>query len=280
MNSDEWLREQREMAPEEGPPLKIDTTVAHIARVYDYVLGGKDNYKVDRDAYHALLENNSGAGQLAVINREFLQRGVRYLAHEAGIRQFIDVGSGLPTGLNVHQMAQSVDPSAHVVYVDKDPIVLAHGRALLADDQTTVVIRADGAEPDSILDHPDTRRLIDFDQPWALVMCMFLHHVTDEQDPVGVVNRYKERMISGCYFLESSLLSEDNEKANSLQHDMQEKIHTGYLRPWPVMKAYFEGLEMVEPDLVYASDWRPYLDTSHRDSPWVTALAGGLGRKP
>jgi S-adenosyl methyltransferase len=263
----------------ERAPVGIDPTIPSVARIYDYVLGGKDNFEVDRKTYFALVEQFPGLGIVTRTNREFLQRTVRFLADEGGIRQFIDVGSGLPTAQNVHQMAHSVDPTARVVYVDKDPIVLAHGRALLADNDTTAFIQADGGDPASILDHEDTRRLIDFDKPWALIMCAFLHHLSDEQDPAGTVRQYKDRMVSGCYLASSNLLGGDHERGDELETSLLKYLRTGHARPWETHQAYFDGLEFVDPGLVYAAEWRPFLDTE-REHPWATILTGGVARKP
>jgi hypothetical protein len=282
--SSEWLRHATEQCRADHAagnlPPDIDVTVPSIARIYDYALGGKDNFEVDRRALEQIMrEHGESVVRLAHINRAFLQRGVRFLA-DAGIRQFLDVGSGLPTARNVHDIAHEVDPHAHVVYVDRDPIVLAHGRALLADDTTTTVIKADVRDPDSILDHPETRRLIDFERPWALVMCLLLHHLTDEENPVGVARRFTERMVSGSYLLTCNALSDDHEESAKLESSSQRYAATGYFRPWSVQRQYFEGLDLVDPGLVYAADWRPDETTKDRDNPWLTVLAGGAGRKP
>ncbi len=163
----------------------IDVTIPSVARMYDYYLGGKDNYAVDRAACEELDQVVPSTRALAVNNRRFLRRVVRWLAEEQGVRQFIDHGSGLPTQDNVHEVAQRVAPDARVVYIDNDPIVLAHGRALLEENRNTAVIQADMRDTDGILGHPEVTRLIDFDRPVAALFVSVLHCIPDEDDPAA-----------------------------------------------------------------------------------------------
>jgi hypothetical protein len=274
------LAEYRARSDEPSPAADIDLSKPSVARIYDYLLGGHDNFEVDRLAADTLNKKyNGGATEVCVTNRRALQRAVRYLAAEAGIRQFIDIGSGLPTQKNVHEIAHEVDPDARVVYVDKDPIVLAHGRALLADNRTTSVARADAADPDSILDSEDTRALIDLDRPWAVLMASVLHHLTDEQNPAGVTRRIIERMPSGSYLFTVNLLREDHPQADAaLEADVVQQVGSGYMRTWDQLRSYYDGLELVEPGLVYANDWRPTIPNAV-EGPWATVMVAGLGRK-
>jgi hypothetical protein len=184
---------------QEHAPQGIDTTKPSVSRVYDFMLGGKDNYEVDRRMAAMALQVAPDAPEAARANREFLARVVRHLTAEAGIRQFLDIGSGLPTQGNVHEIAQSVDPGTRVVYVDHDPIVLVHGRALLAVDDTTTVVEADLKHPDGILGHPEVGRLIDFTEPVGLLMFGILHHLADDEDPGGITARIMDRLPSGSY---------------------------------------------------------------------------------
>ena len=161
----------------------IDTTVPSTARMYDYWLGGHDNFAADRAAALKVSEAAPEAQLMAVENRRFLRRAVRYLAADAGITQFLDIGTGLPTQGNVHQVAQDINPAARVVYVDNDPMVLAHSRALKTGGNT-VVIEADLRDPRAILDHPGTRKLIDFGQPLAVLLVAVLHFISDDDGPV------------------------------------------------------------------------------------------------
>jgi len=264
--------------PVELPP-EIDTTVPSVARGYDYGLGGKNNFEVDRRGVDALLKAFPGALELGRANRNFLQRGVRHLVGEAGIRQIIDIGSGLPTVGNVHEIAHQIDPTVRVVYVDHDPIVLAHGRALLADNNTTTVIQADAADPATIFDDPVTREYIDYDQPYAVLLSAILHHLSDEQDPTGITTYVKNRLTPGSYLLVGNFLDDDDPRAKSVQEIINNGFGTGFFRTWGQQRAYFEGLEMVEPGLVYANDWRPDRHTT-KDGPWHTFNCGGIGRKP
>ena len=169
---------------------KINTSVPNPARIYDYLLGGKDNFPADREVAEQLLAIAPVAHDVVEDNRAFLRRAVRVLTREAGIRQFIDLGSGLPTQGNVHEIVQAIAPDARVVYVDNDAMVVTHGRALLAGDNT-VAIQADLREPEVILGHPEVRELIDFDQPVALLLMAILHFIPDEQDPWGIVARFR-----------------------------------------------------------------------------------------
>ncbi|OLT13163.1 hypothetical protein BJF78_22725 [Pseudonocardia sp. CNS-139] len=262
----------------EAPP-EIDVTVPSVARMYDYILGGRDNYAVDREAVEGLMRENPGAQALAVDNRAFMRRAVRFLVEVAGIRQFVDIGSGLPTRQNVHQIAHSVDPGARVVYVDNDPIVLAHGRALLADNATTTVIDADAADPAAIFDNPETRKFIDVDRPYAVVMVGLLHWIPDADDPAGTVAYIRHLMPSGSYLAATNLLADDDPRADGVEKSLTSRVGGGFFRPWEKHREYFEGLRLVEPGLVYANDWRPDRWPSSDDS-YATLLTGGVGRKP
>src|SRR6266511_2738859 len=179
-------------------PSQIDTMKAHPARIYDCLLGGKDNYPVDREAAEQVLAAVPTARHMARANRAFLQRAVRFLAGEAGIRQFLDIGTGFPTQGNVHEVAQGVTADARVVYVDNDPIVHVHSNALLACDNTIVVL-ADLREPDAILSHPHVRQVIDFGQPMALLLVAILHFIRDAEDPAGIIARFRDAMAPDSY---------------------------------------------------------------------------------
>lgn len=261
-------------------PPDIDLSRPSIARVYDYVLGGKEHFEIDRRAANAFLNVVPQAAQIAKDNRNFLRRAVRFLVGEAGVRQIIDIGSGLPTEGNVHEIAREFDPTVRVVYVDKDPVVLAHARALLSSDSTTIVITADLLTPDAIFDDMATRELIDYDEPFAVLTAGILHHLSDEQDPYAVAAAIKDRLGAGCYLLVSNFLDDDEPRAKALERAFLEGgLGTGRFRTWPELRGYFDGLEMVEPGLVYANDWRPD-DLTPADSPVHTLYAAGIGRKP
>lgn len=184
---------------DEWAPSTIDTTKPSVARVYDFMLGGKDNFASDRNVAEMALGIAPDAPEAARASRAFLRRVVRYLAASAGVHQFIDLGSGLPTQGNVHEIAQRVDPRARVVYVDNDPIVLAHGRAILSQPDTTAVIEADIGDPDAVLESAKVRRLIDFDEPVGLLMFSILHHLADAERPSELTARYRDRLPSGSH---------------------------------------------------------------------------------
>src|SRR3954463_12360796 len=175
--------------PYDGPDNhpEFDTSKPTIARVYDALLGGKDNFAADREGAATYLKYVPDAGRCAIDNRDALVKGVRYLVRRAGIDQFLDIGSGLPTVKNTHQTAQEINPEARVVYVDNDPIVLAHGRALLATNNTTTVITADMRDPGVILADPDLGRLIDFSRPVAVLFVAVFHFIRDSEDPAGIL---------------------------------------------------------------------------------------------
>lgn len=266
-------------ASDEGLLPDLDLTKPSIARVYDYLLGGRDHFDVDRRAAIAILNAVPEANQLARDNRSFLQRGVRYLVGEVGIRQLIDIGSGLPSAGNVHEIAHKIDPTVRTVYVDNDRMVLMHARALLANSDTSVPIMADLREPSTIFDHPDTKRLIDFDQPFAVLLGGVLHHLHDHEDPFGVTAHIRGRLGDGCYLLASNFLAEEDHRAASLERAFLEGgLGHGRFRTWEEQRRYFEGLELVEPGLVYANDWRPD-ETTDRGNSVHKLLAAAIGRK-
>jgi hypothetical protein len=201
---------------------KIDTSRAHPARMYDYLLGGKDNFDADRAAIAALLKSVPNARTGARENRAFLGRAVRYLTAEVGIRQFLDIGSGLPTAGNVHEVAQSVAPESRVMYLDNDPIVMAHARALLVSHPAgrTAYVQADLHDPEAILALPAVRETLDFGQPVALMLLAVLHFFPDEEDPHGIVATLLRALPPGSYLVASHVTSDYNDPdaaANGVQ---------------------------------------------------------------
>ncbi|AEA25829.1 SAM-dependent methyltransferase [Pseudonocardia benzenivorans] len=256
-----------------------DLSRPSIARVYDYVLGGKQHFEVDRRAAQSIFDALPDAPLLARENRHFLRRGVRYLVAEAGIRQILDIGSGLPTEGNVHELAHEVAPDARVVYVDNDPGVLAHGRALLGRDPSTAVITADLRDPDSIFGNDAVGRLIDTGEPYAILLSGIVQHLGDDEDPCGIVATLRDRLPAGGYLLLSHFLDDDEPRAKRLERGfLQGGLGTGRFRTWDELRRFFDGLELVEPGLVYANDWHPDAATP-TDSPVHTLCAGAIGRK-
>jgi hypothetical protein len=274
------------MDPQTVPP-GVDATVPSIARVYDVFLGGKDNFAVDREVAAAVNQIHPNGGVMAGVNRGLLGRVVRHLTRDVGIRQFLDLGSGLPTRGNVHQIAQSVDPDTRVVYVDIDPMVLAHGRALLADNQTTTVILADIRRPDEILDHGQVKKFIDFNQPVGLLAFAILHHFTDEEDPAGVAATLRDAVPSGSYLGLSHFFNPGDEnpeaarEAETVEKTFTEKLGTGRFRTRAEIMSYFGDWELIEPGLVLSGDWRPDSDTPAVERTLTyNTFAAGVARKP
>ncbi|MGW3349357.1 SAM-dependent methyltransferase [Nonomuraea rubra] len=270
----------------ERAPQGIDTTRPNVSRVYDFMLGGKDNYEADRRMAQLALEVAPDAPEAARANREFLGRVVRFLAAEAGIRQFLDIGSGLPTQGNVHEIAQAAAPGTRVVYVDNDPIVLVHGRALLAVGDGSTVVEADLRDPDGIIADPEVRRLIDFDRPVGLLMFAILHHLTDEEDPAGIAARMVDRLAPGSYLAVSHFHNpgltypEVSKQAFAAEKIFNETLGTGRWRTREEILAYFDGLDLLEPGLVPLPEWRP--DSDDQAEPGITyhTFVGAVARKP
>jgi hypothetical protein len=259
----------------------LDTKTATAARMYDYVLGGTDNYLVDRQGAAHVADIWPEAFIEARSNRRFLERVVQYLAAERGIRQFIDNGSGLPTQRNVHQVAQEIDPGARVVYVDHDPIVLRHQKvkALVADDQSTAFILEDARQLDSVLDHPDTRRLIRFDEPVGVLFVSFLHFIPDSDDPLGLVRRFMDRMAPGSFLAISHVVAEDREAGRAVGELLSQLTggQFGRVRTTGEVKSVFDGMEVAEPGLVRTAGWRADIPEELLDL--KVFEYGGVGRK-
>jgi S-adenosyl methyltransferase len=243
----------------DGTPA-FDTSVANQARIYDYLLGGKDNYAADRAAAEAALKIYPEWVFTARANRAFLGRVVRYLTAEAGIRQFLDIGTGIPTAGNTHQVAQEIAPETRVVYVDYDPIVLAHARALLTSNEAgaTEYIDADLRDTDPILDRAS--QLLDFSKPVAVTLIAILHAIPDSDDPHAIVARLMERLPSGSY-LAMSLLGTEFMAPETLQEmqGMSSRMVQGQFtyRGRDEVTRFFEGMDLVAPGLVRVEEWRP-----------------------
>ena len=259
----------------------IDTKTASGARVYDYLLGGTDNYAVDRAAADQVEDILPGTKAMARNSRRFLERVVRYLAGDCGIRQFIDNGSGLPTQDNVHQIAQRLNPDSRVVYIDSDPIVVRHQKvSALAENKNTAFILSDASDVQRILDHPDTRRLIDFSQPAAVLYFMFLHFIPDHSDPAGMVRGMMDRLAPGSYLAISHVVSDEARVRQQMTEVSlaNTRGNFGRIRSREEVRAFFDGLEPVEPGLVDIRDWRPDGRSEEQADRWF--VFGGVARKP
>jgi S-adenosyl methyltransferase len=265
--------------PENESPLPFDTSKAHQARVYDYMLGGKDNYAADREAVEAVLKVWPDMPFTPRANRAFLGRVVRYLAAEAGIRQFLDIGTGIPTAGNTHQVAQSIAPESRVVYVDYDPIVLAHARALLSSGAAgaTEYIHADLRDTPAILDQ--AARLLDFTKPVAVTLLAILHVIPDSDDPHAIVTTLLDAVPSGSYLAVSHMGSDllpaqTQQEMSNISHQASQQQYVNRSREQ--VARFFAGTELAEPGLVRVEEWRPEPGTVATGK---SALWGAVGRK-
>ena len=259
-------------------PPEINTSVAHPARVYDYFLGGKDNFAADRALADAVAEAMPSAALMARANRAFLGRAVRYLATEAGVRQFLDVGTGIPTAGNTHELAQAVAPDSRVVYVDNDPMVAAHARALLTSSTggETCCLDADLLDVGELLDQ--ARQKLDFGQPIAVMMLMLLQMIPDSEQPHELVSRLMAAVPSGSYLVISHPASDI--RAQSMAEMAELLTQTGppmAARSHAEVSRFFDGLDLVEPGVVALPTWRP--DSADVPAEYATGWCG-VARKP
>jgi len=264
----QWISEETDLLKPSG------------ARVYDYLLGGAHNFAVDRALAHRLLELHPTGAAVARLNRAFMRRAVLLMV-EQGIRQFIDLGSGIPTVGNVHEVAQKAEPSCRVVYVDHEDVAAAHGRLLLEGNDRAAMLQADVSLPDGVLDAPETTGLIDFTEPVGLLAITVLHYLSPEQNPADVLRRYREAMAAGSYLAISHAASDFRsvrmaEAVDEMRSSSAEGI---YPRSRDEVLALFEGFELIEPGLVTTSQWRPDWSIDPGGNPEDDGLYAGVGRK-
>ncbi|MEU9545497.1 MULTISPECIES: SAM-dependent methyltransferase [Streptomyces] len=254
---------------------EIDTSRPHPARIYNYLLGGTANYEVDQQAGDRLA---SAAPEVRIgvrANRAFLQRAVRYVV-SSGVRQILDVGTGLPTAPNVHETAQEVAPDVRVAYVDNDPIVKAHGDALLSRSGATSIVLADLRDPGAIIDHPDVRRVIDFDEPVALLLVAILHFITEAEKPDQAVAALRDALPVGSFLVLSHATGDfaDRSEAQAVYNNATATMN---LRTHAEVERFFDGFELVEPGLAQVPFWRP--DTPPPTRSGEIGFYGGVARK-
>ena len=254
---------------------RIDTQHAHSARIYNYWLGGKDNYSADREAAEQAIAANPGIVTDVRANRAFLARAVRYLAAECGIRQFLDIGTGLPTASNTHQVAQAADPASRVVYVDNDPVVLVHARALLTStpEGETAYLEADLRDTSAILQA--AAQTLDFGQPIALMLLIILHLIPDEDDPYGIVSTLVQALPVGSYLVLAHPASDIRAaKMAEMTRRVNERMSgpKATMRDRAAITRFFDGLQLLEPGVVQPQHWRP--DPGSLSPPQVTAWCG------
>jgi SAM-dependent methyltransferase len=241
-----------------GTRAGVDASIPNVARIYDYLLGGKENYASDRQAAQELTRLLPEAAAAARHNRDFLQRVVRFLATDAGVRQYIDIGAGLPTGGNVHEIAQRWRPGSHVLYVDNDAAVVSHAQALLADNSTAVAINRDFRTPRAIIDHPATQALINFDEPIAVLLVAVLHFVSDDDNPRELVRQIIDVLPQGSYLVIS------HGTADAMVPSAVRNVRRLYDRADTAsaprsrdnIARFFDGCQLIEPGLVSAEVWR------------------------
>jgi hypothetical protein len=262
---------------------QIDVSRPHTARMYDYYLGGKNHFAADRELADKVLDSMPSARTAARENRAFMGRAVRFLAAEAGVRQFLDIGTGLPTTSSVHEVAQAVTPSARVMYADNDPMVLAHARALLTSspEGRTDYIQADLRDPESVLAHPSVREVLDFGQPVALMLVAILHFIPDEARPEDIVATLLSALPAGSYLVASHGTTEHDPVGPAAgQAAYRASGVTGRARNSDEFaRLAFSGLELVPPGVVLVSEWRPD-GTGPRPSPAEVSVYGGVARRP
>ncbi len=261
-------------------PRSIDISVPSVSRMYDYYLGGSHNFEVDREAARRAMEFMPGLPKIMQANRAFMRRAVRYAA-EQGVSQFLDIGSGIPTFGNVHEVAQTARPGARVVYVDHDPVAVAHSQAVLEGNDDAGVVAADLLKPQEILRSPEVERLIDLNQPVALLLVAILHFVEDEDDPYGAVAELCGALAPGSLLVLTHASYEGiplpPERAGGAV-DVYEHIRNPLImRSREEIARFFEGYDMVEPGLVAMPRWRP--DTAPEDEdPYAFSGFAGVGR--
>jgi len=273
--SEEWLQ----AASRPRLAARVDPSVPNVARVWNYLIGGRDNFEADRQAAKQLVAAAPVMEQVAPASRAFLSRTVTYLAADAGIRQFLDIGTGMPTAGNTHEVAQEVDPACRVVYVDNDPVVLAHARALLKSTPQGACdyIEADLRNPEAIL--AEAARTLDFGKPVALMLLAVLQFIADTENPYALVSRLLAALPSGSYLVVSHPTDDfnPNRQGESIQRYNERVADQATLRGHDETERFFAGLNIVAPGVVAVAEWRPDsdLDTARPSSMWC-----GVARKP
>ena len=256
-------------------PDGIDTDRPSVARLYDFFLGGNHNFAADRELGRRLLQAEPHARHIVAENRKFLGRAVRFLL-ASGVRQFLDLGSGIPTQENVHEIARRGDPLAKVVYVDNDPVAVALSKHILAGDPRAVVINADLRQPESVLTHPEVTSLLDFSEPVGVLMVTVLHFVPDSDDPAGIVHRFARGLVPGSYLVISHATQEAAPGAAAQVQDLYKgTTASAHTRTSAEIARFFDGFELAEPGLVYLPRWRPDAGPpEHPERAWFYAGAG------
>jgi hypothetical protein len=257
-------------------PEGIDLDRPNAARMYDYALGGSHNFAVDREMVERVEAMLPGSSLVAHANRAFLQRAVKFCV-EAGVRQFLDIGSGIPTVGSVHEVAQAVAPDARVVYVDIDAVAVAHGRAILRDNPNATAIHGDARKAADLLGDPEVSALLDLTKPVAVLLIAVLHFIPDVDDPAGIVAGLRDRIASGSYLVLSHGCPDDRPDAADTVRELYKNTSTPLsLRDRSQVRPLFAGFDLVEPGLTWVTSWRPY----EPDEPERREMLVGVARKP
>jgi hypothetical protein len=264
---------------EQSVPASIDPTIPSPARMYDYYLGGKDNYAADREAAEKALSVAPSGRRTARANRYFLMRAVVQMADQ-GVCQFIDLGTGIPTSPSVHELARAIQSDARVLYVDNDAVVTVHNRALLVKDENVRALQADIRDPETILSSPELRELIDFNQPVGVLFVAVLHFVRDQEDPQGIIRAFTNRMVPGSYLALSHITSDGTAPGAvaTIQEVYEQATAPAVFRTEAEIRIFFSDLEMVPPGLTDVTRWTPHTAVFTARPPDLRFLAG-LGRK-
>ncbi|TCO54842.1 SAM-dependent methyltransferase [Actinocrispum wychmicini] len=262
--------------PQTWIPDDVDTAKPSSARIYDYLLGGGHNFEADREIAERFDQALPGSRDIARLNRAFLRRAVVHLA-EQGIRQFLDIGSGIPTVGNVHQIAQNTDPAARVVYVDRDPIAVSHSEMLLGNNDNATIVRGDLRDVEGILDR--TRRMLDFQQPVGLLMVGVLHFVPPDEDPAALLARYRTALAPGSH-LALSHFTADSRPAEmaAMVEVMKRSADPIHPRTRAEFVTFFDGFDLVDPGVVATADWRPAGPSDSTEGPERDQILAGVGR--
>lgn len=261
-------------------PDGVDQELPSSARIYDYLLGGGHNFAADRQVAERFASALPGARDIARLNRAFLRRAVLFMI-SSGVRQFLDIGSGIPTVGNVHEIAQKVDPECRVVYVDSEPVAISHSGLILAGNDRATAIQADLGDPDSILTNPRTTRLLDFTRPIGLLMVGVFHFVPESRDPSAVLAGYRDALPSGSYLALSHFTSDTRPaEMAAMVEVMKSSKDPVYPRSRERITELFDGFELLEPGVVSTPLWRPDSDVDLADSPERDQILAGVGRKP
>jgi S-adenosyl methyltransferase len=265
------------MASAGAAPEGVDIERPSAARLYDWFLGGRHNYASDRELGRQVLDVAPNFKFVATQNRAFLGRAVRFLL-ASGIRQFLDLGSGIPTQDNVHEVVHRAYPSAHVVYVDNDPVAVAHSRYILQGNDNAAVVRADIREPDAVVGRREVLRLIDFSEPVAVLFVAILHFIPDSDEPHALVGKFRDHMAPGSYLVVSHGTQDVAATAVAgVEHLYQRSTVSAHARSRPQIEAFFDGFDLVEPGLVYPPLWRP--EGPGVEHPELSWFYSGVGRR-